>query len=596
MTAPAKPPAHSWFGESANQSLFACVYVPEFPAQALVRLRPALKTKCVAVLEGAPPHERVCAGNAQARRDGLRNGMTRVEAESFGGMVALGRSLGEEERARAALLSCVGGFTPRAEACHTDAAAVCVLDVAGMGRLYPNPQTFARALRHALSARGLHASVAISANFHAARALARSTRAITVAPPSEERRALAPLLLHVLDLSEEQKQTLALWGIGTLGGLAALPQKELIARMGQSGKRLHELALGEHPHLFAPAPVVWELKEDLAFEGGPVRSLESILFALSPMLDQLLAQARERALALAAVTVTFALGARALDPEDDGRLDPELDSRASAPGMHLVAPRNEADSGAGHVVIHGAMHGSAIVMRSAPAIHHRRTVRPSLPTQNKRLLLKLLQLDLAAHPPSAAVLAVTLEAIAAKTGAVQDGLFAPPLPEASRLDVTLARLGALVGEGRVGSPALRDTHAPDSFSVGLFKNELAAAAACSANAAPAMRQLRPPEPATVHTEAAHPVQFFFRGELYEVRSLCGPWRSSGDWWSTAAWAYEYWEVVGSRPVKSISASAQPARQPFLVPAPAPVPARLCCRLRRSLENGAGQWCVEALYD
>ena len=38
------------------------------------------------------------------------------------------------------------------------------------------------------------------------------------------------------------------WGIHTLGMLAALPEMELIARMGQDGKRLHQLAGGELPY------------------------------------------------------------------------------------------------------------------------------------------------------------------------------------------------------------------------------------------------------------------------------------------------------------------------------------------------------------
>ncbi len=560
-----------WWSEAGRrtQPLFACVSVPEFPAQALVRLRPALRGKCLAVLEGAPPHERVCAGNAQARRDGLRNGMTRVEAESFGGMVTLGRSPREEASAHAAMLSCVGGFTPMAEVCHTDAAGVCVLDAAGMGRLHATPQLFAGALRRALHGCGFYATVAISTNFDAARSLARTATPIAVVPPGEERQALAPLLLDGLDLSEAQRELLGLWGIGTLGGLAALPERELIARMGQEGKRLRELARGERPHLFAPAPLPLELKEELVFD-SPVRVIDSLLFAVSPMLDGMLAQARERALAIAAVTVTLFLGARALDPEDDGR-----DGAARPAGkVHLLAPPASPAPGE--------------LSTDAPT-HYCRTIRPSLPTGNKRLLLKLLQLDLAAHPPGSSVVSVVLEAAAAKQDAVQAGLFAPPLPEPSRLDVTLARLAALVGEGRVGSPVLRDTHAPDSFSVSLFKNEPAFAA--SETHTPALRRLRPPAPALVHTERAHPVRFSFCGALYQVRSACGPWRMSGAWWSPAAWAYECWDVVGET-----RAEARPALLPSMRGGTPEPPARVCCRLRRTVVPEPAQWSVEALYD
>lgn len=55
-------------------------------------------------------------------------------------------------------------------------------------------------------------------------------------------------------------QTFALRGIHSLGMLAALPEKELIARMGQEGKRLRQLASGVLPHLFQPIDVPFVLE------------------------------------------------------------------------------------------------------------------------------------------------------------------------------------------------------------------------------------------------------------------------------------------------------------------------------------------------
>ena len=72
----------------------------------------------------------------------------------------------------------------------------------------------------------------------------RSNRRHSLIAPGEEAQHLASLPLTVLDLTEEQAETFSLWGIHTLGMLAALPEKELIARMGQEGKRLRQLARG----------------------------------------------------------------------------------------------------------------------------------------------------------------------------------------------------------------------------------------------------------------------------------------------------------------------------------------------------------------
>jgi len=55
--------------------LFACVHAAEFPAQALLRLRPELRGQPVAVLEGRAPLETVCSINILARKKGVLHGI-----------------------------------------------------------------------------------------------------------------------------------------------------------------------------------------------------------------------------------------------------------------------------------------------------------------------------------------------------------------------------------------------------------------------------------------------------------------------------------------------------------------------------------------
>ena len=97
----------------------------------------------------------------------------------------------------------------------------------------------------------------------------------------EESEALAPLPLARLGLAGEQAETFASWGIRTLGMLAALPEKELIARMGQDGKRLRQLARGEMPHLFQPVEPAFTLAERMELD-SPVEMLDSLLFVVEP--------------------------------------------------------------------------------------------------------------------------------------------------------------------------------------------------------------------------------------------------------------------------------------------------------------------------
>ena len=94
---------------------------------------------------------------------------------------------------------------------------------------------------------------------------------------------------------------------------------------------------------------------------------------------------------------------------------------------------------------------------------HTRALRFPVPMLDTSAFLKLLHLDLSAHPPPAPVVQVWLEAEPAKPRAAQTGLFIPIAPEPEKLELTLARLKSLVGDENVGTPALLDTHRPGAF-------------------------------------------------------------------------------------------------------------------------------------
>ena len=230
---------------------YACLFAQEFPLQALLRLRPELQRKAVAVLDGEPPFEHVCSLNHSARAIGVEPGMTKLEMEMFPAAVVLQRSRTEEAAARAALLECAGSFSPRVEDQSSDRCFTCVIDITGTETLFGSPDTLGENLLKKTQALGIRASIAISCNFHAARCLARAVIGVRVVPRGTECKALAPLPLTVLDLSPEHAETFSMWGITTLGALGNLAETELIARLGQAGKELRLLARGESPHLFS---------------------------------------------------------------------------------------------------------------------------------------------------------------------------------------------------------------------------------------------------------------------------------------------------------------------------------------------------------
>ena len=176
---------------------------------------------------------------------------------------------------------------------------------------------------------------------------------------------------------------------------------------------------------------------------SPVELLDSLLFILGVMLDQLIVRAQSRILALASITL--------------------------------------------HLDLEGGT-------------SHSRTVRPALPNNDRKLWLKLIHLDLQAHPPQAAILSLSLSAQPGSTSKVQLGLFSPQVPEPMRLDVTLARIRSIVGEGCAGQAVLKDTHRPDAFRVEPFVVPTSSAleSQTAIRKRLAMRQLRPPEVSNRH--------------------------------------------------------------------------------------------------
>ncbi len=503
---------------NTQTELYVCLYAKEFPAQALLRLRPELRNKPFAVMEGKPPVQQVCSLNSESRNLGVSSGMTRVEVDTFSSVMLLSRSRAEESGAKAALLQCAGMFSPRVEDRSTDKDFLCVIDIEGTEKLFGPPLMLAQTLLHRAKSLGVSASAAVSFNFHAAICMARgmSAQNVVVVASGEESQALASLPLTVCDLPAEYADTFSSWGIRTLGTLAALPEMELIARMGQEGKRLRQLACGKLPHLMVPVEPKLKLEESMELD-TPVELLDSLLFVIGVMLDQLVARANGRMVALAAVTITCF-----------------LDNKTA----------------------------------------HTRTVRSALPTNNRQLWIKLLHLDLETHPPLTLILSLTLSAEPGSTSKVQLGLFSPQFPEPKRLDVTLARIRAIVGKDNVGQAVLKDTHHPDSFHVEPFIIPSGTATpVASSRSIVAMRRLRPAVTiVSITLSDQKPVSFFFKEKLYRVECAYGPWKASGDWWNPTLWQHEQWDVV----VLSDDGI------------------QLCCCLVRDLIQNS--WHIVALYD
>ena len=480
---------------------FACIFVPDFHVEAILRAEPELRSQAVAVLEGKPPLQTILAVNEEARRAGVLPGMTKLQVEGCTEIALRDRSELQEFAAHQALFDCAQSFSPRVEDVAPD---TLLLDLSGLNQLFGSLPKIAREIFHRASEMGLETNIAVAFTLEAALLAAHGFSGVTVAPEGKESEVLGGLPIAVLFADEidsectgEFLQTFSRWGIRKFRDLIALPAAALSERLGQRGLELQRKAGGISQRTLVPSdpPLVFEEAMELEF---PLVLLEPLAFLLSRMLGQLCARLQARALAAQALSLELTL--------ENGR--------------------SESDA----------------------ASCFQRTIHLPVPLLETNIFLKLLQLDLKAHPPGAPVVKIRLRIEPAKPRPAQNGLFLPASPEPEKLELTLARIAGVVGEGRAGSPQLLDTHRPQAFEMHHFTPS----APKNGNRhtpkdlVTALRIFRPTVAVTVTYQDGRPSHISSKKQNQiagEVLWAAGPWRSSGDWWEQDAWVRDDWDIA-----------------------------------------------------
>jgi protein ImuB len=380
-----------------------------------------------------------------------------------------------------ALRECAEAFSPTVEF----AEEAAIFDIRGLRRLYGSPESIGTAIAQRVSSMG--ARVGIAANPHAAMAAARGFAGLTVIPPGEEASVLASLPLDQLAPEEELKETLADWGVRTFADLAALPEGGVAERLGSAGLRLRELARGLTSRPMKPAKDAVTFDASMDLDEG-VDLLEPLMFIFSRLLNDICVSLTQHGLAANELTLRLGL---------EGKRE------------------------------------------------FTRALRLPFASRDAQTFLKLLQYDLSAHPPKAAIFRVHLRATPVHPRVVQGGLFVPLAPQPEKLELTLARITSIVGEGKAGAPELVDIHRPGAFRMTRFSAKEVDAPGSVVCSEPrlAVRLFRPPLPAEVAVLQGRPERVKARGVQGEVEVFAGPWRTSGDWVTVEPWSFDEWDVA-----------------------------------------------------
>ncbi|MCC6156541.1 MAG: DNA polymerase Y family protein [Deltaproteobacteria bacterium] len=383
----------------------ACVDLPAFPLQVLLRRHPEWKDRPAVVVDHDKAQGRTLWANEAARQFGILPGMSYAQGLSLCAQLVAG--VVSEPDIEAGLREALGILTthsPRVEVVR-DEPGVFFLDPTGLERLAPSASAWARGIRDDLAGAGLAASVVVGFSRFGAYAAARSFAHGTVfRSEADEREALGRIGLDRLNLPPGDRDHLARLGVHTVGAFLALPESGLTRRFSPATLRLHrEGAQKDRPPLrpeMAPEPLTVHRHID-----PPEAQADRLLFVAKQGLAVLTALLAEKYLALA-------------------RLDLEL--------------------------------------RLEDLSFVRHAIEPAEPTLDRKVILNLVQLKWSGHAWTSPVSEMRLTAHPSVATTEQLSLFHQPRRDPAAADRALARIRAELGEDAVRTVRLREGHLPEA--------------------------------------------------------------------------------------------------------------------------------------
>ena len=468
---------------------YAVLRAENFALQALRRSDPALAGRPVAIIRGEGRDTVVAEVSAEA--PGVEAGMPAVLAIARRpGILLLPRDPAAEVEAQRLLIAAAFTLSPRVEA---TAAGECTADLQGADPARTGSR--AEALAAELSSSGLAATVGFGRTPLLAAYAARlreggEERLSAVRMPGDERAFLSGLPLAAAEPSPAHAELLARWGLRTFGDLTALPKAEIGRRLGAEGAALWERAAGEATRVLRLVEPAGTFAAEWAYE-PPVESAEPLLFRLRRYAERLAFELRGGGFVAEKLSLTLLL-----EDETDYRREFRL-------------PEPSADGDGWLRILFAHLEGVRTASRVAGA---RLAASPARPLEK------------------------------------QDGLFDTGLRDPHAFWENLARLGAIVGQGRVGTPVPARTHRPDAFEVEKPAEAVPPPDPRPPHPArgPVLRRFRPPWPVQVKLAGGRPRLLGGERLRGAIAACRGPWRQSGQWWRRERWSRETWEVELAR--------------------------------------------------
>lgn len=455
----------------------ACVALPAFPLQLVLREHPGWKDDPVVVVEDDRPLARILWASRAARRHRIGPGLRFTEAQSL-----LARLRGvpladvDVDAAREEVFRLLVSFSPRVE--PAPEAGVFWLDPGGLARLYPGPDSWATRVHSDLAARSFAASVVLGWRRACVLVIARAgARPRVLRDPDEESREADEVPLAVLDFPPALQRELHALGVTTFGDFRRLPERGIAARFGPEALSLHRFATGKSWTPLRPVPPERPVRAEIAVD-PPDDDRNRLLFAVKGALHGIADGLRRESRGIQAMEI-------------------------------------------------------ALDLDHAPA--HRERIETAAPSLDVVRLVDLVRLRLAATELAAAVERIEITAETRRlTPAQLAVLDTPPRRDPAAAAEAIARVKAAYGRESVAIARIDDAHLPEArvrwepvTAVPEPRPPLA-----PDGPFPLMRSLLPVPRALPDLPRHEPESWL--GKLGAVEAMHGPDRLEGRWWERPA--------------------------------------------------------------
>ncbi len=459
---------------------YAVLYAPEFRLQATLRHSHELNDSPVALFETMGIKSQVAEMNTYAASSLVQRGMTPTQA--LARCPELHLLTGNPGHERSAQEALLQTTETLSPYLESTGVGVVTVELPSEHQ-FTEPEMLERLVRP-LRLLGLETRVGLASTPDLAFLAAKYADPVRIV--TDTGLFLQPLSIEALAPSGYLASVLHAWGIRTIGQLLKLPRAQVCERLGPEAIKLWAHATGGSIRPLKLVKPQEFFSESVELENH-VEMLEPLLFLLRRFLEQ-------------------------------------ITSRLA--NVYLVAGKLR------------------LILRFEKGPAYERIFTIPQPTREVELLFRMLHTHLENYTSDSAIIALELAVKPVRPNAEQYGLLEKGVRDPHQFAETLARLSALLGSDRVGTPKVELSRRTDAFHLRPYEviDRKREESPTLLEGVPCFR-FRPPVVAKIVLNEIRPAYLYSARTTGQIKDVRGPWLFEGDWWDSRHWSREEWDIA-----------------------------------------------------